>query len=91
VRHKSAAFINAYQTEHQNIFFTEGFLMDDRTSQPSNDPQLDDAVWNAWVKKNETQDKIRFARRKKMLGVILILGVVVLLVWRLTRFGVAFG
>jgi membrane protein required for beta-lactamase induction len=64
--------------------------MDDRTSQPNNDPQLDEAVWNAWVKRNETKDKIRSARRKKILGMILILGVVVLLVWKLTGFGVAF-
>jgi hypothetical protein len=68
VRHKSGSVIITYQTEHQDIFFTERFLMDDRTSQPNNDPQLDEAVWNAWVKKNETQDKIRFARRKKDVG-----------------------
>jgi hypothetical protein len=66
-------------------FFAEDFLMDDRPVQPNrSDPQLDEAVWKAWVKKNETKDKIRFARRKKILGVILVLGVVVLLVWRFT-------
>jgi hypothetical protein len=66
-------------------FFAEEFSMDDRPVQPnSRDPQLDEAVWNAWVKKNEIKDKIRFARRKKMLVVILVLGVVVLLVWRCT-------
>ncbi len=58
--------------------------MDDRPTQPnSRDPQLDEAVWNAWVKKNEIKDKIRVARRKKMLVVMLVLGVV-LLVWRCT-------
>jgi len=62
------------------------FLMGDGRSQSSdNDPQIDEAVWNAWVKKNETMDKIRSARRKKIVAVILVLGVVVLLVWRFTR------
>jgi hypothetical protein len=66
-------------------FFAEEFLMDDRPVPPnSSDPQLDEAVWNAWVKKNEIKDKIQFARRKKILGVVLVLGVVVLLVWRCT-------
>jgi hypothetical protein len=49
------------------------------------DPQLDEAVWSAWVKKNETMDEIRFARRKKILGIILVVGVVALLFWTFTR------
>jgi hypothetical protein len=65
---------------------TEEFLMGDGRPQPnSNDPQLDEAVWNAWVKKNEIKDKIRYARRRKVFGIILVIGVVVLLAWRLTQ------
>ena len=60
-------------------------------TQQSGDPQVDEAVWNAWVKNNETKDKIKSARRKKIVGVILILAAVALLVWRSTRFGFAFG
>jgi hypothetical protein len=49
------------------------------------DPQLDEAAWNAWVKKNETEDKIRSARRRKIFGILLVLAVVLLLVWRFTQ------
>lgn len=58
---------------------------DGRSQSNDNDPQIDEAAWNAWVKKNETIDKIRSARRKKMVGIILVPGIVVLLVWRFTR------
>ena len=58
--------------------------MDHGSSQPNSDPQLDEAVWDAWVKKNEAKDKISFARRKKALGIVLIIVVVALLVWRFT-------
>jgi hypothetical protein len=60
--------------------------MDDAQAQSTNsDPRLDEAVWNAWVKKDETRDKIRFARRKTVFGIILVLGVVALFVWGFTR------
>lgn len=58
---------------------------DERPQSKTSDPQIDEAIWNAWVKKNETMDAIRFARRKKILGIILVLGIAVLLVWRFTR------
>ena len=58
---------------------------DGRPQSNNSDPQLDEAVWNAWVKKNEIKDKIRYARRKKVLGILLVLGVVVLLTWRFTQ------
>lgn len=64
--------------------------MDDRSLQPNRDPQLDEAIWNAWVKRNESKDKIRLARRKQLLCIILVVGVVVLLIWRFTRPGAAF-
>ena len=58
---------------------------DDRPQPNNSDPQLDEAVWNAWVKKNEAKDQTRFARRKKIVGILLVLGIVVLLVQRFTR------
>jgi hypothetical protein len=65
---------------------TEEFLMGDGRPQPNNnDPQLDEAVWNAWVKKNEIKEKIRYARRRKVFGIILVLGIVLLLAWRFTQ------
>jgi hypothetical protein len=68
------------------VISTEDFSgRDDGRSQSTNgDPQLDEAVWNAWVKKNETRDKIRFARSKKIVGIILVLGFMALLVWKFT-------
>jgi hypothetical protein len=40
-------------------------------------PELDERVWQAWIKKNEAKDKIRFARRVKAVALVtalLILG-----------------
>ena len=56
-----------------------------RQQSDNSDPQIDEAVWNAWVKKNAAKDEIRFARRKKMFGILVVLAVVVALVWRFTR------
>ena len=58
--------------------------MGDERPKPNSDPQLNEEVWNAWVKKNEIKDKVRSARLKNALGIILGLGVV-LLVWRFTQ------
>jgi hypothetical protein len=58
--------------------------MDNRISQINNDPHLDENVWDAWVKKNEAKDKARSARRKKIVGIVLILGIVFALFWRFT-------
>jgi hypothetical protein len=49
---------------------------------PNDEPQVDDAVWDAWVRKNEAKDKIRFVRRKKILGVFVALGIILALFWR---------
>ena len=41
--------------------------------------QLDEGLWQAWIEKNERLDKIRFARRVKVIAIlVLILGVVAL-------------
>jgi hypothetical protein len=46
------------------------------------DTQIDEAVWKAWVQKNEAKDRIRSARRKKILGFVVILGVILSLFFR---------
>jgi hypothetical protein len=33
---------------------------------------LDEARWQAWVEKNEKQDKVRFARRIKVIAIIVV-------------------
>ena len=57
--------------------------MNDHGAQ-NQEPQVDEAVWNAWMKKNEAKDKISSARMKKALGLVVILAVIFLLFWRVT-------
>jgi hypothetical protein len=48
----------------------------------NNDPQLDEEVWQAWVRKNEIRDRVRLARRKQLLAVVLPLGIAAIVLWR---------
>ena len=48
-------------------------------AQPTEVRQLDEGVWNAWIEKNEHRDKIKGARRVKVIAIlILILGAIAL-------------
>jgi len=50
--------------------------------QTDKSPELDERVWQAWIKKNAAQDKVRFARRVKVLGMATaFLGLIALLWW----------
>jgi hypothetical protein len=50
------------------------------TAPPTEVPQLDEGLWQAWLEKNERRDKIKFARRVKVIAIlVLVLGVVTLL------------
>ena len=43
-------------------------------------PQMDEGVWQAWIEKNERRDKIKFARRVKIIAILIVMcGVVALL------------
>jgi hypothetical protein len=47
---------------------------------PTEVPQLDEGLWQAWIEKNERLDKVRFARRVKMIAIlVLMFGVVALM------------
>ena len=35
-----------------------------------NNPQLDERIWQAWIQKNAAQDRVRFRRRVKVIGLI---------------------
>ena len=59
--------------------------MEEHASAPSNDPQLDEQVWQAWVRKNEAKDGIRLARRKKLVAIVLMLGILAIALWRIVR------
>lgn len=51
----------------------------------TNDSQDDEKVWQAWLKKNEAQDRIRFEKRKKIAGIAAALAILVSLFWRFLR------
>ncbi|HYR91928.1 MAG TPA: hypothetical protein VE422_48230 [Terriglobia bacterium] len=53
--------------------------------QTANDPQLDERIWQAWLKKNAAQDKFRFERRVKVLKVISVCLALGALLWAFTR------
>ncbi len=40
--------------------------------QADKDPQIDEAVWRAWLEKNKAQDKFRFARRLRIMDVVAV-------------------
>jgi len=44
-------------------------------------PQLDERTWQAWIEKNEARDKVRFALRVKMIGIVALLLALSALLW----------
>ena len=53
--------------------------------QADTNPQIDEVVWQAWVEKNRAQDKFRFVRRLRAMGLVTVFLMVSALLWRLTR------
>ena len=41
-------------------------------------PQLDERLWQAWVEKNAKRDKVKFARRVKVIAILIVLALGVL-------------
>jgi hypothetical protein len=37
-----------------------------------NNPQLHERIWQAWIQKNAAQDQVRFRRRLKVIGLVLL-------------------
>ena len=50
--------------------------------QADKDPQIHEAVWRMWVEKNKAQDKFRFARRLRIMGVVAVFLTMSALLWR---------
>jgi hypothetical protein len=46
--------------------------------------ELDEAVWDAWIKKNKAQDTLRLARRLRALFFVAVPFIVAALLWRST-------
>jgi hypothetical protein len=52
--------------------------------QTDQNQQHDEAVWQAWIKKNKAQDKFRFARRVKVMRFAVVFLLAGALLWRFT-------
>lgn len=50
--------------------------------QTDNNPQIDERIWKAWIRKNEAQDKVRFARRVRVIALISVFLAFSALLWR---------
>lgn len=61
--------------------------MEQHVSAPNNDPHLDEEIWLAWVHKNEARDRLRFEKRKKLLVLVVMLGIAVAVFWRIAQVG----
>jgi hypothetical protein len=44
--------------------------------------EIDERVWQAWIQKNAAQDKVRFARRIKVIGLVLVFLSLSVLLWK---------
>jgi hypothetical protein len=50
--------------------------------QPDKNPEIDEAVWQAWLKKNDAQDRFRYERRLKITVLVAVFATVSALLWR---------
>ena len=57
---------------------------DDFMLQADKNPQIDEAVWQAWLESNKAQDKFKFARRLKIIALVMVFLAVGALLWRFT-------
>ena len=68
-----------------SVLYTERVLVkNDLMLQADKNPQIDEAVWQAWEDKNKAQDKFRFARRLRVLAFVMVFLAVSALLWRFT-------
>ena len=49
------------------------------------DPHVDEATWQAWLKKNQVQDRFRFERRLRVFGLVAVFVTVSALLWTFAR------
>ena len=58
-------------------------VKDEFTLKPDeNSPQIDEAVWQAWLKKNKAQDAFRYERRLKAMALVAVFLTLGALTWR---------
>ena len=58
-------------------------VKDEFMSQADKNPEIDEAVWLAWLKKNKAQDRFRYERRLRVLALVAVFVTVSALLWRL--------
>jgi hypothetical protein len=51
-------------------------------TQTGKNPEIDEAVWHAWLKKNNAQDGFRYERRLKVMALVGVFVIVSALLWR---------
>ena len=54
-------------------------------------PELDERVWQAWIEKNEKRDKMKFARRVKVIAILVALFALGILAQRAAGFVAPIG
>jgi hypothetical protein len=47
-------------------------------------PQLDEAVWQAWLEKNKAEERLGFVRRRRVAGFVMLFLTAGVLLWRFT-------
>jgi hypothetical protein len=56
-------------------------VKDEFMLQAEKNSQIDEAVWQAWLKKNKAQDRIRYERRVKITALVAVFVAVSALLW----------
>jgi len=50
--------------------------------QPDKNSQIDEAVWQDWLKKNKIQDRFRYERRLRVMALVAVFVMVSALLWK---------
>jgi hypothetical protein len=58
-------------------------VKDEFMLQADKNSQIDEAVWQAWLKKNKAQDRFRYERRVRVIALVAVFVTVSALLWRL--------
>ena len=58
-------------------------VKDEFMLQADKNSQIDEAVWDAWLKKNNALDRFRYERRLRVMTLVAVFAMVSALLWRL--------
>ena len=50
--------------------------------QTGKNSEIDEAIWNAWLEKNKSQDRFRYERRLRVMALAAVFVAVSALLWR---------